>query len=145
MFSASRDSGIAQMYSGFNATAGKYNGMYDTPVIFRIEEGAKGLTTNIIKMDDEVLTGGKFEVTDVVDYKFPTYGTVADPNNKYLVLLDSNGERVTEYKGDKTARIISLKQIDTFGAEDIVNPSYIPDNKSAPDDFKWAYTRGSRK
>lgn len=108
MFSTSRDKGIAKEYSR----------MYLNPeskpsVVFRIQEGAKGLRTNVVPVDKEVLTGGKFKVTGVA-------------NTTQKARHSVNGQ-IVEF--DHPVKIISMSQLDTFGKEDFVNEGFNPEYK----------------
>lgn len=111
MFSTTRDKEIANMYASHNVGANSTKPI----VIFRIQEGAKGLRTNTIPMDKEVLTGGKFRVT----------GT-AQTTEKVGISYDSQNNPIFK---EHPVRIISMTQIDTFGKEDYVNENFKPNNE----------------
>ena len=108
MFSSSRDADTAYMYATHGLMAKN-----PASVVFRIEAGAKGLRTNIIEQDSEVLTGGKFRVNGVAD---STIGRTYVDNGK---VLDT----------PHPLRIISLIQEDTFGIEDYAKERFLPDSQ----------------
>jgi hypothetical protein len=107
MFSASRDKGIANMYASLYLKADS-----KPSVVFRIQEGAKGLRTNVIPNDKEVLTGGKFKITGVA--------------NTTIKATRSEGSKLIEF--DHPVKIISMSQMDTFGREDFVDEDFKPDS-----------------
>lgn len=106
-FSTSRDAGVANMYATHLVTPSASQ----PSIVFRIEAGSKGLKSNIIPDDKEVLTGGKFKVTGVAD---------TTTRNVYV-----KENQLTEYQ--QPLRLISLSQIDTFGKEDIKNSRFTTD------------------
>jgi hypothetical protein len=107
-FSTSRDVGIANMYGTHLMSPSSAK----PTVIFRIEAGAKGLKTNIIPDDKEVLTGGKFKVVGVAS---------TTVRNSY-----AKNNEIVSY--DQPLKLISLVQVDTFGKEDIKNPTFHTDS-----------------
>lgn len=107
MFSTSRDKDIAKAYSSLYLNPGS-----KPSVVFRIQEGAKGLRTNVVPIDKEVLTGGKFKITGIANTTQKTSYVV---NNQFVEF-------------DHPVKIISMTQIDTFGAEDFVNDKFTYDS-----------------
>jgi hypothetical protein len=103
-FSTSRNVGVALMYATHLVTPSASK----PSVMFRIEAGSKGLKSNIIPDDKEVLTGGKFKVTGIAETKV---------RNVYV-----KDNQLTEF--EQPLKLISLSQIDTFGKEDIKNPTF---------------------
>jgi len=108
IFSSSRDKGVAKMYASLHVQPDS-----QPSVVLKIEAGAKGLRTGVIPMDAEVLTGGKFVVTARTESTIPMkdYSHTKNPRSyQHKVIL------------------VSVKQVDTFGAEDYTNPSFRPDD-----------------
>lgn len=108
IFSSSRDKEVAKMYASLHVKPDS-----QPSVVLKIEAGAKGLRTGVIPMDAEVLTGGKFVVTARTESTIP--------------MKDYSDPKVPRSYDHKVI-VISVKQVDTFGAEDYTNPSFRPDD-----------------